>query len=122
MVKFLLALLLGMSLGAAAVVVAVGSRLPAVPQLANFRLAQPSPETPTPLAVAPATPTATLPTVAPTSIPQPKPTDEPTIGGGTRPYGEGLLTELYERVSPSVVFIRSQLGSRGAARLPATPA
>lgn len=105
MLRFLVVLILGGLLGAGAVIGAATSQLPGLPRLGLGALGAPT-------AVPTAAPTASAqlpPTPQPTatSAPQPTPTAVTALRGG--PYDEQLLTELYDRVSPSVVFIRSRI-------------
>jgi S1-C subfamily serine protease len=121
MLKFLIALVAGLIVGAGAVV--AGGR-PSLPELlSSVGLTQSSQPTPAPTAV-PAPTAAVEPTanaVAPTPTPAPQTTQTtapPVVVQGTA-YDEALLTDLYDRVSPSVVFIRSRIDS--PSRPPATP-
>jgi S1-C subfamily serine protease len=123
MLRFLFALVAGLLLGAGAVVAAGSIRAPL--SLPSVSLGQPPQSTPTP-AVVPTTPALAEPTTAaaaPTATAAPQPTPIPAaplaVKGTT--FDEGLLTDLYERVSPSVVFIRSRIDP-ASVRPPTPPA
>jgi S1-C subfamily serine protease len=103
--RFALVLVLGVLLGAAAVV-GLGPRLGDLALPVSVGQVQPT-----------AAPTALLATATPPPVPTPaatatlQPTATPVAQVGLRggPYDETLLTDLYERLSPSVVFIRSRI-------------
>src|SRR5688572_33230971 len=105
MVRFLIALVFGILIGAIAVVGA-GSELAGVPR--QLGLAGGTPPTRVVEAPTAVPPTATVP-VAPTAVPPTATPDRPAVAQRAGYYDEQLLTELYERVSPSVVFIRSRI-------------
>ena len=113
--RFIIVLLLGIILGAA-VVVGLGPHLAGAPLPSSLSQLQPT--------TAPTLPPATTtpqpaPTSAPTATLQPTATPVPQVGLRGGPYDETLLTALYERLSPSVVYIRSRIPA--SARQPSGP-
>lgn len=99
------------------ILVGVGTMLASTPTPRGGPLIAHSDPTVEPPTAAPATPE---PQVAPTAVPTVRPTISVDRPLGSTPYDEALLTELYARVSPSVVFIRGRLAAT-TARPPGTP-
>jgi serine protease Do len=102
MTRFLFILACGVVLGAGGILGALWFRVLPAPTLTADQ--PPLPATPLETAV----PTATAaPTVSPAAAARPTAAPSPAaLTGGF--YDERLLTELYERVSPSIVFIRAR--------------
>jgi 2-alkenal reductase len=112
MLRFAATLLVGMLLGAGLILSGIVPNLSRtsttpsdLPRVAIAPTAVPSQAAPTPVP-------------PPTSVPLPgKPA--PSVGGSSRGlFDETILTELYERASPSVVFIRSRIESSRLGRPP----
>jgi S1-C subfamily serine protease len=116
MIRFLFTIACGLLLGAGAVYGALWLRwLPVAPLSAA----------PPPLPATPLETVAPIPTVAPVMPPSspPRPTVVLSPASVTgRAHDDRLLTELYEEVGPSIVFIRARIGPNATARPAPSPA